>query len=173
MDLNDTAWMGYGEADITPDNPVELVGFYRPDNRSKGVLHPLKLQTMVWRCGEGLFCLISIDSLGFTVELSNVLRDRVAGLLGVEREKVMLCFSHTHSAPNAAMEPLYFDDVCVKSERAVKEAQRNQSPVLAAWGVGENKIGLNRRNDPDSLDSRLGILKDRRRGDLRYESHFA
>ena len=28
---------GYGEADITPDNPSEMVGFYRPDNRSRGV----------------------------------------------------------------------------------------------------------------------------------------
>ena len=27
---------GYGEADITPDNPSEMVGFYRPDNRSRG-----------------------------------------------------------------------------------------------------------------------------------------
>ena len=26
---------GYGEADITPDNPSEMVGFYRPDNRSR------------------------------------------------------------------------------------------------------------------------------------------
>ena len=27
---------GYGERTSTPDNPSEMVGFYRPDNRSRG-----------------------------------------------------------------------------------------------------------------------------------------
>ena len=159
MKINDTAWMGYGEADITPEDSVELVGFYRPDNRSRGVLHPLKLQVMVWRYGEDVPCLITVDSLGFTVELSNVLRDRVAEEIGGRRENVMVCFSHTHSAPNAAVEPSYFDSVCVKSVLAVREAMARWSPALVAWGVGECDIGLNRRGDSDSVDRRLGIMK--------------
>ena len=44
--------MGFAEADITPDRPVELVGFYRKDNISKGVLAPLKAQAAVWEAGE-------------------------------------------------------------------------------------------------------------------------
>ena len=37
--------------------------------------------------------LIVIDSLGFTVELSNVLRDRTAAALHTGRERIMVCFS--------------------------------------------------------------------------------
>ena len=63
---------GYGEADITPDNPSEMVGFYRLDNRSRGVRDSLRLQALVWEADGVMGGLIVIDSLGFTVELSNV-----------------------------------------------------------------------------------------------------
>ena len=33
--------LGFAQTDITPDKPVNLVGFYREDNLSKGVLEPL------------------------------------------------------------------------------------------------------------------------------------
>lgn len=33
--------LGYAETDITPKIPVQLVGFNRTDNTSRGVLKPL------------------------------------------------------------------------------------------------------------------------------------
>lgn len=81
MNTYETARMGYGEADITPDTVVELVGFFRPDNHSRGIRDPLKLQTMVWEYGGETACLITLDSLGFTVHLSNALRGLIADLL--------------------------------------------------------------------------------------------
>ena len=68
--------LGFAEADITPEKPAELVGFYRPDNLSRGVLKPLKAQAAVWEAGERC-CLITIDSIGFTKELTNELRCRI------------------------------------------------------------------------------------------------
>ena len=44
MQTYDMVQAGYGEADITPDSPAEMVGFYRPDNRSQGVRDSLRLQ---------------------------------------------------------------------------------------------------------------------------------
>ena len=35
---------GYGERDITPDYPITMVGFYRADNLSKGILDRLYTQ---------------------------------------------------------------------------------------------------------------------------------
>lgn len=150
---------GYGEADITPDNPSEMVGFYRPDNRSRGVRDSLRLQALVWEAGGVMGGLIVIDSLGFTVELSNVLRDRAAAALHTGRERIMVCFSHTHSAPNAAEEPDYFEMVCRQADTAVRKAAGNMKSMEAAWGIGENTVGVNRRNEPEQMDGRLGILK--------------
>lgn len=158
MNTYNTAQMGYGEADITPETDVELVGFSRSDNHSKGIRDPLKLQTMVWEYGEETACLITLDSLGFTVHLSNVLRGLIADLLHTGPEHVMTAFSHTHSAPNAAEEREYFDFVCRRAQGAVKDALSSLSPAFAAWGIGENTVGLNRRPDSSDFDNRLGIL---------------
>lgn len=158
MNTYETARMGYGEADITPETVVELVGFFRPDNHSRGIRDPLKLQTMVWEYGGETACLITLDSLGFTVHLSNVLRGLIADLLHTGIDHVMTAFSHTHSAPNAAEEPEYFDFVCRRAQSAVKDALNSLSPAMASWGIGENTVGLNRRTDSTDFDNRLGIL---------------
>ena len=71
----------------------------------------------------------------------------------------MLCFSHTHSAPNAAKEPAYFKQVCAQAEAAVRQVSMCLRPVKAVWGSAENPIGENRRSDPDGMDRRLGLLK--------------
>lgn len=151
--------MGFAQVDITPTASVELAGFYRPDDHSRGILDPLALQVLLWRQGEESGCLIAIDSLGWTVELAECLRDAIAVLLKTQRDHIMLCFSHTHSAPNAAKEPVYFKQVCAQAETAVRQASMCLRPVKAVWGSAENPIGENRRSDPDAMDRRLGLLK--------------
>lgn len=92
--------LGYADADITPSFPVETVGFNRPDNLLKGTLKPLLAQVAVWQ-ENGSYCLITIDSIGFKKELADNLRKRVCKALNTSFERVMICFSHCHSAPNA------------------------------------------------------------------------
>ena len=151
--------MGFAQVDITPTASVELAGFYRPDDHSRGILDPLALQVLLWRQGEEAGCLIAIDSLGWTVKLAEYLREAIAVLLKTQRDHIMLCFSHTHSAPNAAKEPAYFKQVCAQAEAAVRQASMCLRPVKAVWGSAENPIGENRCSDPDAMDRRLGLLK--------------
>ncbi len=40
--------LGYAETDITSNTPLQLVGFNRTDNTSKGVLKPLLAQVSIW-----------------------------------------------------------------------------------------------------------------------------
>ena len=152
--------MGYAQTDITPTEPMQLVGYdARPDNYSRGVLHRLLAQTLVWQSPEQTCCLVTIDSLGFTTALSHTLRQQLADALQTTPEHVMLCFSHTHAAPNAAVHPDYFTFVCAQLEQAVRQARAFMVPVQAAWGSARNTIGVNRR-DPDlGFDDRLGILQ--------------
>ena len=150
---------GYAEVDITPTGSVELVGFDRPDNMSKGVLNNLIAQIALWDVSGVKLCLIAIDSLGFTVELTNTLRDMVARELSTTRDKVMVCFSHTHAAPNAATEKAYFEALCAKVKNGIQKAVKTHEPVKAAWGIAEADIGVNRRGNHEALDRRIGILK--------------
>lgn len=150
--------LGYAETNITPLTPKKLVGFYREDSLSKGILAPLIAQVAVWKSDE-ICCLITIDSIGFTRELSNMLRERVGKLLSILSEKVMICFSHTHAAPDADEERDYYEEVCKKIEICVSEAAANMSTVSVGWDNGKAKIGVNRRWISKDTDDRIGKLK--------------
>ncbi|MBO2516626.1 MAG: hypothetical protein CW338_05000 [Clostridiales bacterium] len=155
---NDMLSLGFSETDITPKKPSRLVGFYRPDDLSKGVLQPLTAQAAVWEEKEK-YCLITIDSIGFTKELSDALRNKVSRLLGTTADHVMLCFSHTHSAPDADIERGYWQYLCEKVEAAVSAAANSMAPVSAGWANASAHIGINRRPVSKVTDDRVGILK--------------
>jgi len=150
---------GFGEADITPDWLTELVGFLRVDSMSRGVLCPLVSQVLVWAMGDKRFCTVTIDSIGFTKELANVLRDIISERIGSSRDEVMICFSHTHSAPNAGTDQKYYKYVCRRVLSAVDDALKDMVPIEAAWGSASANIGVNRRGKDDVVDDRIGMLK--------------
>ncbi len=150
--------LGYAETDITPDIPLQLVGFNRADNTSRGVLKPLLAQVSIWE-SEKCHCLITIDSIGFKKELADILRIKVSNILEVSCDKVMLCFSHCHSAPDVDNSEEYFEMVCRNVLMAVHSAMANMYPVSVGWDNVEVDIGVNRREDNISLDKRAGILK--------------
>lgn len=161
--------MGCSEIDITPANPVQIVGFNRGDNTSQGIRDPLYAQASVWKIQEDICCLISIDHIGFSKEYADELRTEIGKIILATKEKVMLCFSHTHSAPDEEIETEYRKDLFIKIGRCVKEAMKNMHAVYVGWGNAFADIGFNRRKGNNALDRRVGILKvtDAISGELR------
>ena len=150
--------MGFAETDITPKVSVEMVGFNRTDNMSRGILDCLTAQASVWE-DDGLSCLITIDNIGFSTKKANRLRDMIGALICEPRERVMISFSHTHAAANTDVENEYYEMICRKISDAVKEAKASMTEVLVGWGNVEAEIGENRRNDSSKVDRRVGMLK--------------
>lgn len=150
--------LGYAEIDITPKIPMQLIGFNRTDNMSRGILKPLFAQVSIWESGNR-HCLITIDNIGFKKELADILRIKVSNILEVTRDKVMLCFSHCHSVPNVDASKEYFEMVCSNILIAVHSAKNDMIPVLVGWDNVEVDIDVNRRQDNINLDKRAGILK--------------
>ncbi len=153
------ALLGFSEVDITPPGPVQTIGFGRADETSRGVLHGLSAQVSVWSCGTERGCLAAVDHIGFSTEHADFLRDQIGKKISVPREQVMLCFSHTHSAPNDSVEEGYFRFAASRILEAAEKAFKSQSPVKAAWGNAYGDIGVNRRPDSRELDRRIGVLK--------------
>lgn len=160
--------LGYAEADITPHRAIETVGFNRKDNISRGILQPLLAQIAVWSESEK-YCLVTIDSIGFKKELTDALRKRIALVLSIPCESVMVCFSHCHSAPNADAIPEYYEMVCRKVEAAAKDAAEKTEEISVGWENAYVDIGVNRRKESTALDKRLGILKvcDKKSGNVK------
>lgn len=130
----ETALLGLSEVDITPAAPMQTVGFGRADELSRGVLRPLSAQVSVWQLGIEKCCLVTIDHIGFSTRHTELLRNEIGEMLSVSKERVMLCFSHTHSAPNDSIETAYSDFADARIKEAVREAVENMAPVKASWG---------------------------------------
>ncbi|HHV30655.1 hypothetical protein [Acetivibrio mesophilus] len=161
--MSELCQVAFSQVDITPDFQVELIGCYRKDNRSQGVLHPLYAQILLFQKSGETFCLVAIDSLGLTKALADDLRTRVANHLNTVISHVMLNFSHTHSAPApssfALNGELYFNYLCEQILKCVDDAKTNYSPCKAGWAVADTWIGENRREGCTVVDNRLGALK--------------
>jgi len=156
---NSSAMMGCAEVDITPYSPVQTVGFGRTDELSRGVLNPLSAQISIWHMDENKCCLITIDHIGFSRLHADQLRAEIGEILSIPLNCVMLCFSHTHSAPNDSIETDYFKFLCSQIKKGVLTAQNNITPVKAVWGNAYSEIGVNRRSKCNITDKRIGILK--------------
>lgn len=155
----ETLELGFYETDITPVKPVQTIGFGREDQWSRGILQNLAAQVTIWRLGAYVCCLAAIDHIGFSKQHSDHLRGEIGRLLSIEKEQVMLCFSHTHSAPNDSIETEYFHFVCGQVKQGVSLALQNMKPVKTAWGNAYADIGVNRRPNCQELDRRIGILQ--------------
>ena len=58
----------------------------------------------------------------------------------------MLCFSHTHAAPNDSAEPEWADWADTRILSAAQRALGDMRPVLAGWSCADVNIGVNRRS---------------------------
>ncbi|MFR1758829.1 MAG: hypothetical protein ACLSX2_03955, partial [Christensenellaceae bacterium] len=128
----------FAQVDITPDFPVELIGYFRPEP-VQAVLHRLYGQLLLWEREDERFCLLSLDTLGFTTALARQLRQQVADALGTSVERVMLCATHTHSAPAPLSEvngPRYVELLAQRLAACAREAAQRLAPCLAGWGLG-------------------------------------
>ena len=148
---------GFSETEITPHTPIQTIGF-GVQEPATGVERALMAQATVWRLGETICTVIAIDHIGFAIDHARCLRTRIADLIGAGREQVMLCFSHTHAAPNDSAEPEYSEWVDERVLDAVRRAMNGMLPARAAWGCADVEIGVNRRMGA-LLDRRAGILK--------------
>ena len=148
---------GFSETEITPHTPIQTIGF-GVQEPATGVERALMAQATVWRLGETICAVIAIDHIGFAIDHARSLRTRIADLIGAGLEQVMLCFSHTHAAPNDSAEPEYSEWVDERVLDAVRRAMNEMLPVRAAWGCADVEIGVNRRMGA-ALDRRAGILK--------------
>lgn len=157
--MKNNVLLGFLEVDITPSFNVQTIGFNRKDNSSRGILHKLFAQISIWNSDEEKCCLLAIDHIGFSYEESNILRNEIANKLEITRDKVMFCFSHTHSAPNISIEQEYFQFLRKQVLLGVSEAGKNFAPIKAVWGMTEADIGINRRDEHGGLDRRVAVLK--------------
>lgn len=102
-------FVGWGQADITPDKPVILGGqFYA--RVSEGIMDPVTATALVVESREGgisdYAVMVSYDLVGVSNELRDAVHRRIKEKIpAFDTNRVFLGATHTHSAPDMRMTP--------------------------------------------------------------------
>lgn len=134
--------------DITPVSPCHLAGYANRDHPHEGIHDPLSLRVLSVSNGSDEIVLVSADLLWFREHLLNHVHERLESELGLSREHVMLCGTHTHSAPITSGETRnrqYLHFVTAQIVAGVAIARTKAEPVSVKVARGASHVGVNRR----------------------------
>lgn len=101
---------GVASCDITPDVEayrVPLAGYGARFGRpATGVHDRLHAKVLFFRAGDAAMALVTADLRSITPELKQQVLDR-CGAIGLTRENLLMCASHTHAGPSIFPEPFW------------------------------------------------------------------
>ncbi|MBC7329774.1 neutral/alkaline non-lysosomal ceramidase N-terminal domain-containing protein [bacterium] len=152
--------ISYGEVDITPHFPVDLVGYGNRVNPCLGILDPVFCTFILLESDKKKALLLSFDLLAFGERLRQSLLPHLRRL-GFSQEEIFPFATHTHSAPSTGAVPYmgntyqnWLKDIGKSIANKIKEAMERQEEKKLKVVTGEVDIALNRRTLPGWLPTR-------------------
>ena len=162
----ETGWKaGLASAIITPKEPVMLAGYASRAEPFIGVHDDLHVKALALEDVDGKRGMIlTADIIGFSAEVGDPIRQRIAAETKIPRENILLSASHTHTGPapmlnrregdsmseeRAAKSIAYtkqLQDMCVK---LADEAFSKLQPARLSVGSGVVNFPMNRREFTD------------------------
>lgn len=144
--------LGVGREIITPAVGGHLYG-YNPDIISESVNDDLSVTAFYFEQDEKKALMLSICVCEINTALCDKIRQLLEEKTGVNRENIMLCAIHTHSAPNVAgtegwgdIDREYCDEIFVpKILKAAEKAVAETVSAKMRSAFGDSLVGVNRR----------------------------
>jgi len=90
---------GFATTDITPREPVWLVGYGSRDHKSEGIYAPLEAGAVALSDGKRSIVLLTADIIGYSLGFASEAKARIAEATGLLPGDVILTATHTHCAP--------------------------------------------------------------------------
>ena len=177
---------GFSVVDITPEIGIYLTGYGLPQRLATGVHSPLTATAMVMKENEKTAVVIGFDWCFIDWELTQEIRRAINEKSGIPEQNILLCCSHTHSAPHTtsmrtlgrvAVDPENKGVEYVKRSipaivDGVIRAQESMCEVTACFAAGKTETGVSRRGmdkngvvtgfiaDPDAIyDSNMTAVR--------------
>lgn len=161
---------GYFKAVITPPVGVSMAGYFLRDGVSKGILDELYVRALVLRDGAENLAIICLDLLEVPQQLSNRIAKLISDSIGLDRERIAIVATHTHSGPDISgffgeVDECLVEEVARKAAGAVTVAFSEVSEVKLFYSMGMvDKIIVNRRDPSRGLkDPRIHVFDFRGR----------
>lgn len=163
---------GVAKADITPAGPIWLSGYASRTKASEGAVTRLWAKALALEDGRGeRLVVVTTDLIGLPKVVTDVVGARVLKEFGLDRPRLLLNSSHTHTGPVVRPNLALMYDLNAEQERVIREytntltdtlvkvtgeALANLRPAVVSWGEGQASFGVNRReHTPKGV--RLGV----------------
>ena len=147
---------GAAAVDITPKEfPLNMPGGFSA-NMASAAHDPLHARALVLDDGTTTFAMVVVDNLGVATEAANEARAIASQRCGIKPERIMICATHTHSAPysNATNGPA----PAVAYRRVFVEGVA-ESIVRAHAALRPAAVGAAAQPLPDEVFNRRWFLK--------------
>ncbi len=151
---------GFAVTDITPELGIYLTGYGRPERLATNVHSPLLASAMYLADGDTEAAVVSLDWCFVDEVLSAEIQQGVTAATGIPGDHILLCCTHTHSAPNTtvaickwrgAYDPDQTGAAYARASipgiaEAVKKAKDSARPAAMAISAGKTETGVSRRS---------------------------
>ena len=153
--------IGFGRADITPQEPIRMGGYGARLKPSQGVYDPLNAKAMAVEDSAGeRAVIITTDLISVDADLGVVICEDIQKRTGLRRREILINSSHTHSGPifgiryllsyNIEPEQLgpikrYTEMLRGRMVEIVVAALADLRPARLSWGTGVASFAMNRR----------------------------
>jgi neutral ceramidase len=163
----EAAWKaGTGRVVITPKQPMWMAGYASRTKPSEGAVHDLWAKALALEDPSGQRAiLVTLEVCGIDRELSNRVRDTLKSRHGLDRDRVVIDCSHTHSGPVVGTNLLTMYKIdAVQHQRIAEYAEFLVEAIATAsgqaidrleesqlaWGTGRCDFAVNRRANKEA-----------------------
>ena len=145
-------YLGAARKIITPKIGAALYG-YRPNLFSESINDDLTATAYAFTQGDVSAMLISCTLGSIKTSIDTEVRELISKETGIDYGNIIICCTHTHSAPNLTgttgwgdIDREYYENIFLPNIiSAAKEASENKVPVTVGYSQGESTVGINRR----------------------------
>jgi hypothetical protein len=157
---------GTARVDLTPDWPVMLAGFGQRTEPATTVHDPVQGKALYLEEDGERLVIVTTDLLSIPSQVGTPVAEAIAAATGMAVRQIMLCASHTHSAPN----PGYAGDGAIGVERYQAylierltalgiAAAAGARPARLRAAIGSADIFYNRRAvSAERIDPRVPVV---------------
>jgi neutral ceramidase len=152
-------YAGAARVKLDPPFGLAMLGYGNRVGRNAGVHDDLAAQALVLHDGANKVAIAGVDVLALGIRIADDIRERVAASTDISADSILVCATHTHSAPafnifatpRAEAKPA--DGRDLEWERALPEkiasaiiqANENLEPATLRAGASQFTLGINRR----------------------------
>jgi len=159
---------GVGRTSLTPTRPVELTGWgYYLERYWRDVHDPLYATALVVENGDERLAVISVDLMVISAEFTKSVREMVAAETEIPAANILVCATHTHSAPASQglrgvgeVDPEYETWAARQTAQAAIAAWNARTPAtFCVASTAVEKMTFNRTRPDGPVDQTITTLR--------------